>query len=76
MIEIEVGGGTILQHCRCERPERLALFDNRVDPILRFFAARIGQDRACTQRAWSKFHPPVKPADNFACGQSLRDGFK
>src|ERR1700754_4775519 len=76
MIEIEVGRSTFLQHCRCERPERLALLDNRIDPLLRFLAARIGQDRTRAQSAWSKLHPAVKPTDNFTCSQSLRDSFK
>src|SRR5262249_17479487 len=70
MIEIEVDSGTILQHCRGERPERLALFDNRVDPLLRFLAARIGQNRARTQSTWAKLHPTMKPTHKLACGQS------
>ena len=76
MIEIEVVGGTILQHCRCERPERFALFDDRIDLILRLLAARIGQNRARSQSAWAKLHPAVKPADHFPGSQSLCYGFK
>src|SRR5688572_20679947 len=76
MIEIEVIGDTFLQHCRCERAERLALFDDRVDAILHGVGARITQDRACTQSAWSKFHAPVEPPDNFSRSQTLCDCFK
>src|SRR5687768_11229119 len=73
MIEIEVFGDTFLQHRRRERPERFALFDDRVDAILHGVGARITEDRACAQSAWSKLHASVEPTDNFPGSQTLCD---
>src|SRR5205085_6093597 len=73
MIEIEVSGSAVLEHRRRERPEGFPLLDDRVDTILHCVRAWIRQNRAGPQRAWPKLHPAVKPANNFACRQSLRD---
>ena len=56
---------------RREWPERLAMFDPRIQQILHLGLARVGQDAAIAERARPELRTALKPADHFLLGQHL-----
>ena len=62
----------LAQHCRGKRTKALAVFDLEVEVLLHGGRAGIAEDRARAERARTKFHPALKPADRELVGQRLR----
>src|SRR5262249_14751214 len=62
-IDVEPVRDALAQDRRCERAKALAVLDLQVELLLHLRVARIGEDRAIAERAWTKLHPPLKPAE-------------
>src|ERR1700746_1592049 len=60
-----------LENRRSKRTERLALFDPGIQDIFHLSTARINNNATITESPWPKFHPALKPTNDFPVGNSL-----
>ena len=63
-----------LQHGRRKRAPPFAEFDRVVHFGVHFRIARIGQDRAVSQRARAELHSSLEPTDDFSIGEKFGGG--
>src|SRR5437016_5400659 len=62
-----------IEHRGCEGTEAFAPFDLRVQDLFHVRTSGIADDRTIAKRPWSPLHSPLKPADDLAFRNRLRD---
>src|SRR6476659_9385910 len=68
-------GRSFPRHYRRERPESLALLDQRIDALTHPRISRVRQDAATAQGPWPKLHAILEPPDNLSPADPERDFF-
>src|SRR5262245_48328823 len=61
---LEVTTNALLEDRRRKRSKRSAVLDPIVEDVFHFSTTRVCDDRSIAKRAWSEFHPALKPANN------------